>query len=200
MKKTDWHTCDDIQLWNLFRKGDADAFAGLYQRYVDVLYNYGYHFLADPAEIEDAIQELFIDLWRLRENLSETTSVKFYLFRSLRRRIRQVSEIRNQTVQIGETPSPEQAVPSYEADYIFHEQHLLDLHRLRDVLLQLPARQHEAIRLRFFDDFSWEQVALIMQMNEQSVRNLIQRALRKLKELFGLLASFLLFLPGLGLW
>ncbi|MBO9638228.1 MAG: sigma-70 family RNA polymerase sigma factor [Siphonobacter aquaeclarae] len=198
--KTDWHTSDDIQLWNQFRKGDADAFAGLYQRYVGVLYNYGYHFLADAAEVEDAIQELFIDLWRLRENLSETTSVKFYLFRSLRRRIRQVSEGRSLTVQIPDSPSSDHAIPSYEADYIFQEQHTLDLHRLREVLLQLPARQHEAIRLRFFDDFSWEQVALIMQMNEQSVRNLIQRALRKLKELFGLLAAFLplLVYPGLS--
>ncbi|MFD2572681.1 RNA polymerase sigma factor [Spirosoma soli] len=179
---------DDSLLWNNLRKGDRDAFSTLYQRYVGVLYNYGYHFVADADIVQDAIQELYIDLWRLRENLSETTSVKFYLFRSLRRRIHLTIDADNDRLSMLDEKSTIASlfVPSGETDYILQEQQEVDLQRLQQLLVQLPPRQYEAIRLRFFDNFSWEEVATIMQMNEQSVRNLIQRAIKKMRESFGL--------------
>jgi RNA polymerase sigma factor (sigma-70 family) len=179
----------DSQLWDDFRQGDQQAFAQLYKQYVTILYNHGIHLVKDADLVQDAIQELFIDLWRLRATLSPTTSVKFYLYRSLRRRIHQAIETTQHTVLVSDefhqlTPL---ITPSHEVDYILEEQQQLELHRLQQLLPQLPPRQYEAIRLRFFDNFSWEEVANIMQMNEQSVRNLIQRAIKKLQEFFGLM-------------
>jgi len=186
----------DSHLWDDFRQGDRQAFALLYTRYVRVLYNYGFHMAADADLVQDAIQELFIDLWRLRASLSATTSVKFYLYRSLRRRIHESIESGQQTVAVNDfvTASSLFLTPSHEADYILEEQQGLDLHRLQQVLPQLPPRQYEAIRLRFFDNFSWDEISAIMQMNEQSVRNLVQRAIKKLRELFGLFMAAVLWM------
>ena len=74
-------------LWNTFQQGDREAFARIYNLYIEELLSYGYRVTSNRQLIKDSIQDLFLHLWVHRENLSETDSVKFYLFRSLRNRI-----------------------------------------------------------------------------------------------------------------
>jgi hypothetical protein len=73
----------DQQLWQRIRAGDEQAFTNIFERYHRTLYNYGSKLSTNSAIIEDAVQDVFIDVWRLRNNLTENvTSVKFYLYRS----------------------------------------------------------------------------------------------------------------------
>lgn len=181
----------DESLWNAFKGGDEVAFAHLYQRYVRVLYNYGYHFVADPDLLQDAIQDLFIDLWRLRATLADTTSVKFYLFRSLRRRIH-LAVGKCQTEQTLPPYDLAEPVCSAEDELIQQEKAVIDHVTLQHHMTLLPVRQYEAIQLRFFDGFSWADSARIMQIDEQSVRNLVQRAITKLRQYYGLLTFLML--------
>jgi RNA polymerase sigma factor (sigma-70 family) len=172
-------TNTERELWNAFRKGDEQAFSDIYHQFAGTLYNYGYHLAADATLVQDAMQDLFADLWRTRKNLSETTSIKYYLFRSLRRKLHRLSAIK---------PLPEDLYPlqteSVETVKIQGEENVLQQQHLQRLMDQLPARQQEVIRLRFYDNFSWEEMAGILQINEQSVRNLVQRAVVKLRELW----------------
>jgi RNA polymerase sigma-70 factor (ECF subfamily) len=173
----DYISIAEPELWNVFRQGDEKAFSELYQRFAGVLYNYGYQLTADAALVQDAMQDLFSDLWRTHKNLSATTSVKFYLFRSIRRKLHRLSDIR----QLPEDLYPLQT-ESAETLKIQIEENILQQQRLQKLMSQLPARQQEVIRLRFYDNFSWEEISGILQINEQSVRNLVQRAVVKLRE------------------
>lgn len=173
----DYISIAEPELWNAFREGDEKAFSELYQRFAGVLYNYGYQLTADAALVQDAMQDLFSDLWRTRKNLSATTSVKFYLFRSIRRKLHRLSDIR----QLPEDLYPLQT-ESAETLKIRIEENVLQQQRLQRLMSQLPVRQQEVIRLRFYDNFSWEEISGILQINEQSVRNLVQRAVVKLRE------------------
>jgi RNA polymerase sigma-70 factor (ECF subfamily) len=82
---------------------------------------------------------------------------------------------------------------SSEEDFI--ESELVDerARRIQKFLHNLSPRQYEAIVLRFYDEFSFDDIGKIMDMNPQSVRNLIQRGLVQLKQYTQLLTSFLLF-------
>src|SRR5262245_6175402 len=82
----------ELKKWDAMRGGDSEAFAWLYAKYFKLLYNYGRKIGAGEAALQDSIHDLFVDLWRFRDNLSETSSVRFYLYRSLRRRL-----VRNDT-------------------------------------------------------------------------------------------------------
>ncbi len=62
------------------------------------------------------------------------------------------------------------------------EESVQQMKRLQQAIESLPFRQQEVIRLRFYDDFSWGEIAGILQINEQSVRNLVQRAVLKLRQ------------------
>jgi RNA polymerase sigma factor (sigma-70 family) len=91
---------NDTVVWEAFRSGDAQAFAGIYETHYNSLYSYGRKYTTCDALIEDAIQELFITLWRTCSQLSPVTHIKFYLFCCLRRDIHKVTDQEKRLVSI----------------------------------------------------------------------------------------------------
>ena len=186
----------DQQLWLNVRNGNRDAYTIIFQKYHHTLYNYGCKLSANSSIVEDAVQDVFIDIWRLRSNLAENvTSVKFYLYRALRRRIHLGSE--KFPVHDEISLLPEHLMPlthsNSEKILIEHESVLVMEQKVQELLAGLPERQLEAITLRYFDDFSVEEIAHIMGVNEKSVRNFLYRALTTLRESQKIFISTLTF-------
>ena len=174
----------ELKKWDAMRAGDGEAFAWLYGKYFKLLYNYGRKIGAGDAALQDAIHDLFVDLWRFRDNLSETTSVRFYLYRSIRRRL-----VRNDTSRSFFTADGiviedalQVSTPSLEEKLIDEEKQNQRLNRLKKLLNDLTPRQYEALVLRFYDELSFEDIGSILQVNEQSARNLVQRGLAQMKQ------------------
>jgi RNA polymerase sigma factor (sigma-70 family) len=175
----------DQELWAAIRCSDESAFTTLFDAYHATLYNYGFKLCSNSGIVEDAVQDVFIDIWRLRSNLTENiTSIKFYLYRALRRRI---------TVALGKFPLTEEismldenSEPSSflnsETLLIATESSEIRSRQIQDLLAGLPERQVEALTLRYFDDFSIEEIAQIMGVSEKSVRNFVYKALTSLRE------------------
>ncbi|ACT92708.1 RNA polymerase sigma factor [Dyadobacter fermentans] len=174
---------DDKVLWQRFRQGDEEAFTALYQRYVRVLYSYGKKLATEDAVIEDLVQDLFIDLWQSRSRLADAESPRFYLFRSLRRRIHKAGNGRfnERWEYIDEGFHPVEL--SKESEIIESEQFQKQKDELDAWLKSLPGRQYEVLMLRYYQDFSYSQISEMLTINEQSVRNLVQRAVSKLRQL-----------------
>ena len=55
--------------------------------------------------------------------------------------------------------------------------------KVTTALNKLTSRQREAIYLRFFENLNFETIAQVMEMNIQSVRNLIHRAMQLMRDL-----------------
>lgn len=66
----------DRALWRAFRNGDRDAFTALYEHHVYALVSYGEKIVPHREVVEDAIHDLFVDLWRRRRTLSDTSKVR----------------------------------------------------------------------------------------------------------------------------
>lgn len=168
--------------WQAFRKGSKEAFAGIYEAHIKGLLNYGYKITSDRKLIEDSVQDLFFELWKNRAGVSDTTSVRFYLFKALRYKI-----LRNTRVH---RPAFLQRLDDHEdafADYS-HETYLIGLEvqslqmaNLKELIRNLPKRQQEAINLRYYHNFSNEEIAQIMGVNYQSACKFIYSALKSLK-------------------
>ena len=178
----------DSAIWDAFRLGDKSAYAEIYELYFDSLYSYGKKFLADQTQVEDAIQDLFIRLWRTRERLSTVDNIKYYLFLSLRRDIRRIKEKAVEKVD-------------YESFLTTHD-HPVDeynptesdrelTHRLVVILKNLPKRQLEAITLRYYENFSITEIASIMDVSEKTVRNTLHNSLTLLRKNSNLLYSLI---------
>ncbi len=173
----------DSILWDKFKRGDKNAFKKIYQLHAQTLLNYGYKITHDTSLIEDSIQDLFVELWKSGAQLSATTSIKFYLFRALRWKINrnrnnshsnEMLPLEGYMALLKDAPYEEFLIELQESE--FKVQHLLDK------LKKLPARQREAINLRYFHNFVNEEVAQIMGISYNSASKVICAGLKNLRQ------------------
>jgi RNA polymerase sigma factor (sigma-70 family) len=183
----------ESQIWSNLCKGDMNALALIYDGHVGALYNFGNKICRDVALVEDAIHDLFTDIWKYRENLSSVQSTRAYLYASLRRKIVRKLAENNGTLQFERWQELNLITESAEAKRIEKEASDEKLSKLKANLNNLSPRQYEAIILKFYDDMSYQEIGEIMEMNEQSARNLIQRGLENLRQFSKLVISVLLF-------
>ncbi len=182
--KLDSH--NDTTIWNAFREGDKQAYAEIYELYFDVLYSYGKKFLFNESTIEDAIQDLFITLWRTRSNLSNVDNIKYYLFRCLRRDFYRIQEKEKRIDKIEFDQSLlEELYALEEIDFDKDDTEMSK--RLGLILKKLPKRQLEAITLRYYENFSISEIASIMCISGKTVRNTLSNSLILLRKQIGLL-------------
>jgi len=186
----------DRDLWKKFRDGDRHAFALIYKIHISELLSYGYRVTSNQQLIKDSIHDLFLHIWLHKEHLSDTTSIKFYLFRSLRNRILQNLESSPELSGTFTDFTLETVLSdiSWEDELIREETHTGQLVKLREAIERLPKRQQEAIQLRYFHSFGLDEISSVMEMNNQSVRNLLHRAITHLRGLLELAGIILLIL------
>ncbi len=171
----------DIDIWNAFRSGDKGAFATIYELHFDALYSYGKRFITDETRVEDAIQDLFINLWRSHANVSPVDNIKFYLFRSLRRDIYRITE----KEKIFPKVELDAFLREYEhpgEEHIIHDDEKELTQKLVAVLQSLSKRQLEAITLRYYENFSISEIAEIMDVSDKTVRNTLHNSLTLLRK------------------
>jgi RNA polymerase sigma-70 factor (ECF subfamily) len=181
-------------LWKDMISGNKKSFEDLYKQYFQALINYGFRITKNENLIEDAVQELFISIWNNRTNLSEVNEVKFYLFRSLKNRIlRQLEkDVFDKSEDIDVYLDFLNSI-SEEQKKIDSEQFDANLGTLQRAIAHLPIRQQEVINLKYYHDFTLDEIAILMDVNKQSVSNLLFRSyaiLRKLLKNFTILIFF----------
>ncbi len=186
---------DDNDLWSGVLDGSEAAFELLYHRYFNDLYAYGFSLLPEEEGVNDAIQDLFLEIWRKREVLSQARSVKFYLLGSLRRRVHRIQKpmYLNSRKLDG---IPESHLPTHNSpETLFSEKEegILQSDKLKNWLAQLPPRQREALELHYYHDLPYAQVAELLEIKEQSARNLVQKALTILRRISIILIISVLF-------
>jgi RNA polymerase sigma factor (sigma-70 family) len=187
----------DSVLWEAFKQGNQQAYADIYNLYIEDLLRYGYRITSNRQLIKDSIQDLFLHLWLSRNKLSEIGSIRFYLFRSLRNRILQDIKKQRGTMVLSSQELLENTIGdlSYEDSLVAAETYEHRQKTLNAAIEKLPKRQQEAIQLRYHHDFSLEQISEILEINNQSVRNLLYKAVNQIRtsiEMASLIAYFFL--------
>jgi RNA polymerase sigma factor (sigma-70 family) len=191
------HT-DQLQHWWLLAlEGDTHAFHSIHGELFRGLYDYAVKLLQDGQLADDAVQELFVKVWVKRGVIGPLQKVKPYFFTALRRQIlNQLRNLQLREMRIGGLPRPDIDF-SPEEIFVRNEEYLSLQAKIADLLNELPKRQKEVIYLHYFEEMDYTQIAGVMGINYQSVLNLTQKALRKLRSA-GLM-SLLLALSALYL-
>lgn len=181
---------EDILLWESFRKGDRDAFAALFRNHYGALYKYGGKFTLDTQQLEDCIQELFIELWKAN-SCTPVLSVRSYLLKSLKYKLLRSNRKRRSTL----LPADEDLAFewSHETFLIAEQESAEKRQKVLKALEQLSPRQKEIVYLKYYQDLSYEEVGEIMNINYQVARNLLYQAMKTLKKCITFLLSLALF-------
>ena len=171
--------------WQRMQQGDEAALATIYQQHVRHLLNYGLRLYGSLSAVEDAVQELFIELWQHRHTLVEPQSVRFYLLKAIRNKLSRQYR-REQPFVSGWDQAPEhpfEVEPSSEQRWIELDVADQQRDRIRAAMNALTPRQREILYLRYFNDLSYEQICDLTGLNYQSARSQVYQALNVLRTL-----------------
>jgi len=169
-----------INLWKKIKKGDKNAFNQLFKLYYSDLKAYGIKIAGQETYAKEAIQLLFVKIWEKRTTLNEVTSVKSYILSAYRRTLIDLLQAeKKQHLFIDTTPS---FIIAPSELSIFQQEKKAQATQLTTLLNQLPAKQKEIIYLRFYNQLSYLEIAEIVDLNYQSVRNYSVKAIRFLRK------------------
>lgn len=185
---------NDYELWDSFREGNDKAFSEIFNKHVQMLFRYGVKFISDEEMVKDAIQELFVKLYHNRQNLGSTDNINLYLFRALKNKLIDALYSQKDTVSLSSTVLPFDIANPEEPDMDDDWDRIVQRSRLNKGLQALTARQREAIYLRYTMDMSLEEISSLLEMNYQSVRNLIHRSVEKLRKELVLNLALIIYL------
>ena len=181
-------------LWQACLAGDEDAFARLFFLHHKKLCHYGYKIIPDKELIHDCVQELYINLWHNRQKLKYTEGIYFYLIKSLRGNLLRI--LKRQKKFSLQTLNPDftsvEFIFSSEDTLILDEVQQEQQEQLLKALNALPSKQKEIIYLKFFNNLSYLEIAELMAINYQVVRNYTCKAIKSLRKQTEILAKICL--------
>lgn len=163
--------------------GNMVAFSQLYDTHINILFNYGLKLTYDKELLKDCIHDIFVKLYIKRDELTSIDNLKSYLFISLKNRL--CDELRKR-MYMSETAIEDVDAVSptdVEDEYVEREQRSNEYALVKGLMDQLSPRQREALTLYYIEEKKYEDICEIMNMNYQSVRNLMHRGLTKLRDL-----------------
>lgn len=170
----------DAKLLERISDGDRIAFQTLVERHTARGYRVAFRFLGRKADAEDILQDVFLRLWDKpwRYNALDGTAFSTWLYRvisnaslnALKRKKFEISDD-DWLATIPDHTNPEQQVQD--------KQRML---QLRHALEQLPPNQKQSLVLCFFEDFSNQEAADIMEISVVALQSLLMRAKRNLQE------------------
>jgi len=182
-----------LDLWQQSKAGDSVAFCRLADKLYRTLFNYATSFTSDREYIKDAIQELLIHIWEKRQTIN-IQFVTIYFLKSLRNQLLQEFR-RNKHPFLGIDEIDEITDnQTIETEIEENETYSESQRRVRLAINELPKRQKEAIFLKFYEGLENEQIADLMQVNRQSVANLLFKAITTLKSQIPFLSHWILII------
>jgi RNA polymerase sigma-70 factor (ECF subfamily) len=170
---------DERRLVRKAKSGDSDAFARIYDAYVERVYRYIYFRVTDDTAAEDLTSQVFLKAWESLDRYQIGSSPYIaWLYTIARNLVIDHYRTNKETVNLEDAvhltadgPSPDDEV-----------QGRFELQAMRDALQFLTDEQQQVLILRFIAGLSTENVAEIMEKREGAIRALQMRALQTLSK------------------
>lgn len=157
--------------------GDEDAFAALYERYGEPIRRYLLGFL-DPEDAEDVMQDVWLTVYRKIRGLTNPAGFRAWLFRTARHRAIDALRAGTRRARV--------EVESFDEERTAGAARLaqpgLETGELMAALAALSADHREVVRLRFFEDLSYAEIATVTGCPLGTVRSRIHNAKDRLRD------------------
>jgi RNA polymerase sigma-70 factor (ECF subfamily) len=190
-----YHVKYDI---GLLKAGNKTEFERIYFDFFDVLYALGMQYTSDRSIAESIVQDAFLKLWEIRENLLPETNIRNFLYTLTKNLC--LNYLRDQKVvwkNLNKIKAYEYAYAMESLKRIgnnFMEFEELSL-KLDTAIENLPDDLKIVFKMSRFEDMRYREIAEKLDISEKTVEARITRALKILrKELKDFLPILYLFL------
>lgn len=185
----------DHQLVFLLKEGNQPAMTAIFERYWERLFAVALNRLDSQEEAEECVQDVFINLWRLRETLDLKYSLYTYLSAAVRYRVLELLDARYR--QSKHAPD----VLSYllENNSTVHspESSLLEkelLSRVEAIVERLPEKCRIVYRLSREEGKSHKEISAELNISQKTVEAHLTKAIKDIK------GNLHAYLPGFVIW
>jgi len=169
---------DDNELYRKLKVGDQQAFKVLFQKYYSALCHYGFQLLQDSEMAEEIVQELFVRIWEKRESLTIESSVKHYLFISVKNQC--LNHLQHQKIR---RQYADKMMKSSEQE-IDTEQYFMEVElikRIEKSIESLPPKRQEIFRLSREQGLKYKEIAEELNISIKTVEAQMGLALKFLR-------------------
>ena len=192
MPMTNYQSLHDLQLIDLLKEDDEAAFTEIYSRYAENLTGFASKKLYSLADARDIIHDLFVTLWEERRTLMVHRKLESYLFTLVRYRV--IDKIRKNITKEGYAGMTSMLSQSYgpEVEGQIAAKELQQ--QVNSKLEELSPRVKEVYKLSREQHLSIKEIAVKLEVSEQTVKNQLTAALGHLRQSIGqiLVWSFIL--------
>ncbi|MFN3783171.1 MAG: RNA polymerase sigma factor [Spirosomataceae bacterium] len=171
----------DKQIWQGLNQKDTKTFEHIYDVFYSDLIRYGWKICGNREVVKEAIQDMMVELYERKSSFQSEGKIKPYLFASLRNKL--YDQLKKKPNDVWNDSIDAAFSVSNIFEWMIGEEAIeQDTRKVHQVIAALPPKQREVIHLRFYENVSLPEIAKIMQINYQSVQNLLQRSLKSLSE------------------
>jgi RNA polymerase sigma-70 factor (ECF subfamily) len=167
----------DEALINRVRANDQKAMAEIFDRYGGLVYSVALRILKDPAQAEDVLQEIFVQVWKTPNSFVQGRgAMAAWLAVVTRNRAIDMLRRRRPTVPIDEVPIASTTNLSLET-----ERNTI-MEKIRRLLKTLPEEQQRSLDLAFFEGLTHSEIAAKTGDPLGTVKTRIRSALASLRK------------------
>jgi len=154
---------------------NPEAFEKTYTEYWKKLNAFSYTMTQDKDLAQNIVQDVFIDLWERREELS-INAIEPYLFRAVKNQVFKHYQNNRVDKTILEDKFEDYIIDNFTSI----DPEVMDL--LYSLLDKLPEKRKEVLLMYKFQDMSIDQIAAELGLSKQTVKNQISSGLKQLRE------------------
>ncbi|MBF0647924.1 RNA polymerase sigma factor [Dysgonomonas sp. GY75] len=163
-------------------KEDNTSYADFYKKYVNELYSYAISLGFTENNCMDSIHDIFVSIFFNGVKFHDTDNIKYYLFRSLKNKLINIRK-QEQRLTFDNMDHCDFAINISAIDTIMNEEEQLQTENtVRRLMESLTNNQREAIYLRYMQNMEYNEIALLLDINVESVRKLVYRGMCELRK------------------
>jgi RNA polymerase sigma factor (sigma-70 family) len=159
------------------QRGELD-FQTLVDQHYAPLFRFAMSLTRTETDAGDLVQETFLTWAAKGHQLRDTSKVKTWLFTTLHRRFLETQRRAARFPHL-ELAEAEQELPTIEPDMVSH----LDARAVVELLAQVDSQFQAAVALFYLEDYSYNEIAAILEVPLGTVKSRIARGLAQLKTL-----------------
>lgn len=185
-----YNTHSDEALLNALKVDDESAFREIYQRFSGELSDFASRLTDNKEDANDVVQEVFINIWKNRESLHIYTSLRAYLFSSVRYGCLRMLEFSTRRKGLLESLASF-LTPSSGANRVLETRELEN--QLDQIVQGMPDRMRTVYMLSREDRLSHKEIGKRLNISEETSKKQVKKALRLIRLQLGRLAFLSFF-------
>ncbi len=169
----------DQDILTLYRRDDHEGMLAIYNKYYKCLCMFANRITGNMQMAEDIVQSLFAKCWQEHSFLTIKTSLKSFLFVSVRNA--SINELKkNAPMSLSEAPEPETTLFPLDDDD-FPDPGFIQ--KLKKAINALPEQGRQVFLMVVADDNSYKETAATLGISVNTVKTHLSRALARLREI-----------------